>query len=77
MTTANGVSLDFMEKKGEISSRHFAFLVSEAKFDLIFSRVRERGLPFWADPACKQPGETPKPRKVLVIDGEMPAELLQ
>jgi catechol 2,3-dioxygenase-like lactoylglutathione lyase family enzyme len=57
VTTANGVSLDFMEKKGEIASRHFAFLVSEVEFDQIFSRIRERELPFWADPARKKAGE--------------------
>ena len=57
VTTANGVSLDFMEKKGDIPSRHFAFLVSETEFDQIFSRIQERSLRFWADPACKQTGE--------------------
>ena len=57
VTTANGVSLDFMEKKGDIPSRHFAFLVSETEFDQIFYRIQERSLRFWADPACKQTGE--------------------
>ena len=44
VTTTNGVSLDFMEGKDEIHSRHFAFLVSESEFDEIFGRIRERGL---------------------------------
>jgi catechol 2,3-dioxygenase-like lactoylglutathione lyase family enzyme len=51
VTTTNGVSLDFMEGKDEIHSRHFAFLVSESEFDEIFGRIRERGLSYWADPA--------------------------
>ncbi|MEX2452151.1 MAG: VOC family protein [Rhodospirillales bacterium] len=52
---AGEVSLDFLETDGEISSRHFAFLVSEAEFDEIFERLRARGLPYWADPFHKEP----------------------
>jgi catechol 2,3-dioxygenase-like lactoylglutathione lyase family enzyme len=55
--TTNGVSLDFMEGKDEIHSRHFAFLVSESEFDEIFGRIRERGLSYWADPARSKTGE--------------------
>ena len=51
VTTMNCVSLDFMDSKDEIQSRHFAFLVSESEFDEIFGRIRERGLSYWADPA--------------------------
>lgn len=50
-------SLDLIETDGEISSRHFAFLVSEEEFDEIFGRIRDRGLPYWADPFHQQPGE--------------------
>ena len=57
VTTTNGVSLDFMEGKDEIHSRHFAFLVSESEFDEIFGRIRERGLSYWADPARSKVGE--------------------
>jgi catechol 2,3-dioxygenase-like lactoylglutathione lyase family enzyme len=53
---ANGVSLDFMEE-GEVHSRHYAFLVTEEEFDQIFGRIRDRALPFWADPFERQPGE--------------------
>src|SRR5262249_58607777 len=35
----------------EISSQHYAFLVSEIEFDQISARIRERNLPYWADPA--------------------------
>jgi catechol 2,3-dioxygenase-like lactoylglutathione lyase family enzyme len=57
VTTMNGVSLDFMDGKDEIHSRHFAFLVSESEFDAIFGRIRERGLTYWADPARNKVGE--------------------
>ena len=41
---ANGVSLDFMDDDGRIAPQHYAFLISEAEFDAIFGRIRERGL---------------------------------
>jgi catechol 2,3-dioxygenase-like lactoylglutathione lyase family enzyme len=50
-------SLDFVGADAPVSSRHFAFLVSEIEFDQIFGRIRERGLAYWADPFRKQPGE--------------------
>lgn len=43
-------SLDFDEHAGDITPQHYAFLVSEAEFDAIFARIRERGLPYWSDP---------------------------
>jgi catechol 2,3-dioxygenase-like lactoylglutathione lyase family enzyme len=52
-----GTSLDFVDVGDEIASQHYAFLVSEAEFDEIFARIRERGLPYWADPAHRQPGQ--------------------
>jgi len=57
VTTSNGVNLDFMDKEGEILTRHFAFLVSEPEFDEIFGRIQEQGLAFWADPARTKEGE--------------------
>ncbi|MGH8511842.1 MAG: VOC family protein [Gammaproteobacteria bacterium] len=47
---SNGVSLDFHEIDGEISSQHYAFLISEDDFDRVFARIRGRGLQHWADP---------------------------
>lgn len=49
-------SLDLIQTDEKISSRHFAFLVSEAEFDEIFERVRARGLVYWADPFRQQAG---------------------
>lgn len=59
----NGVTLDFMEKEGDIVRQHYAFLVSEEEFDGIFVRIQERGLAYWADP-----GHT-KPSKINRNDG--------
>lgn len=55
--TANGVSLDFMDAQGPITPQHYAFLVSEEEFDAIFSRIRARKLPYWADPMASRPHE--------------------
>ncbi|CQR62199.1 VOC family protein [Streptomyces leeuwenhoekii] len=53
----NGVTLDFLDTEGEITPQHYAFLVSEDDFDVIFARVREAGLTYWADPYRHRPGE--------------------
>lgn len=50
---ANDVSLDFLEE-GEVHPQHYAFLVEEAEFDQIHTRIVDRGLTFWADPARGQ-----------------------
>jgi catechol 2,3-dioxygenase-like lactoylglutathione lyase family enzyme len=55
--TGNNVTLDFMDADGKIASQHYAFLISEAEFDEIFARIRERKLPYWADPAQRQRGK--------------------
>jgi hypothetical protein len=53
---ANGVSLDFMDVEGDIVEQHYAFLISEAEFDAVAQRLRERGLQTWADPGRRTPG---------------------
>jgi hypothetical protein len=53
---ANGVSLDYHEVDGEITSQHYAFLVSEEEFDAIFGRIVEQGIDHWADPAKHEAG---------------------
>lgn len=54
---SNGVSLDFYEYDEEISSQHYAFLVSEDEFDRIFARIQDRSLAFWAAPGKQRAGE--------------------
>ena len=57
VTTENGANLDYMNADGDITPQHFAFLISETEFDEIFGRIRDRDLPYWADPAQTQVGE--------------------
>jgi catechol 2,3-dioxygenase-like lactoylglutathione lyase family enzyme len=54
--TANGVSLDFDEAEGDVTPMHYAFLITDAEFDEIFGRIRERCVDYWADPGQRRPG---------------------
>jgi catechol 2,3-dioxygenase-like lactoylglutathione lyase family enzyme len=54
---SNDVTLDYLETGGEITSQHYAFLVSEAEFDEIFGRIKAQRLAYWADPAHQEPGQ--------------------
>ncbi|MGQ0502987.1 MAG: VOC family protein [Panacagrimonas sp.] len=53
----NGVSIDYYDQDGAISSQHYAFLTSEAEFDEIFGRIRAHGLTYWAAPGKQREGE--------------------
>ena len=53
----NKVSMDFMEKQGDIANQHYAFLISEEDFDAVLGRIRARDLDHWADPGRSKPGE--------------------
>ena len=55
--TDNGVSLDFAATDRDITTQHYAFLIGEEDFDVIFGRITQQGLPHWADPGQKRPGE--------------------
>ncbi|MFJ2767582.1 VOC family protein [Streptomyces sp. NPDC087300] len=58
VTIPNGVTLDYADGDGgPIVSQHYAFLVSEDDFDAIFGRIKERGLPHWADPHHHHPDQ--------------------
>jgi catechol 2,3-dioxygenase-like lactoylglutathione lyase family enzyme len=57
VATENGANLDYLDTEDEIASQHYAFLVSEAEFDDIFNRIKERKLAYWADPGQSQRGE--------------------
>ena len=56
VTVANGVSLDYMDA-ATVAPQHYAFLVTDDEFAATAARLRERGLPTWADPGHRQPGE--------------------
>ena len=53
---ANGVILDYMNS-AQVAPQHYAFLVSDDEFDAAFARIRDAGLPYFADPGFQQPGE--------------------
>ena len=53
----NAVSLDFMEKQGEVSRQHYAFLIGEDEFDAAKARIEGRKLTYWADPARSLAGK--------------------
>jgi hypothetical protein len=57
LTLGNDVSLDFADSDQPIHPQHYAFLVGEADFDAILGRIRDRGLPYWADPGRHRPDE--------------------
>ena len=54
VATENGANLDYLDTEDEIASQHYAFLVSEAEFDDIFNRIKQRKLAYWADPGQSQ-----------------------
>ena len=45
VVTENGANLDYMDTDGEITPQHYAFLISEAEFDEVFGRIRDRSFP--------------------------------
>src|ERR1051325_75642 len=56
--TSNKVTLDFATIPAEsIVVQHYAFLVSDEEFDAAFDRIKQGGIPYFADPHGKQPGE--------------------
>ena len=57
--TANGVSMDFADSFADykVAPQHYAFLVDDDTFDAVLSRIEDRGLDHWADPARSRPGE--------------------
>jgi hypothetical protein len=57
VTTENGANLDYMDVAGDIVPQHYAFRTGENEFDEILGRIRERELPYWADPGQTQPGK--------------------
>jgi catechol 2,3-dioxygenase-like lactoylglutathione lyase family enzyme len=52
---ANEILLDFLSTDGEVSSQHYAFLVTEPEFDEIYARIIQNDLRFWAGPGHHAP----------------------
>jgi catechol 2,3-dioxygenase-like lactoylglutathione lyase family enzyme len=53
----DGLTLDFCEVESAVQPQHYAFSVSESEFDAVLARIRQRGLPYWADPQQTRSGE--------------------
>jgi len=56
ITLANRVTLDYLQSEA-FESHHYAFEVTEDEFDVIFGRIQQRGITYFADPACQQAGQ--------------------
>ncbi|WP_224244071.1 VOC family protein [Hyalangium gracile] len=54
---ADAASIDYAEPPVDFHGQHVAFLVSDAEFDAILARIRERGIEHWADPRKSKPGQ--------------------
>jgi catechol 2,3-dioxygenase-like lactoylglutathione lyase family enzyme len=61
VTLANHVTLDY-DQHDDPESHHYAFLVSDEEFDAAFGRIQDRGVSFYADPACRQAGQVYRKR---------------
>lgn len=59
VTLEHGASLDFADvaENDDIRPQHYAFLVSEEEFDMIYGKITSGGLAHWADPGARRPGE--------------------
>ncbi len=55
--------------------QHYAFLVSEAEFDEIFQRIRERSLSYWADPYRQKESEINTGMAAEACIGTTPADI--
>ncbi len=56
VTLDNQVTLDY-DHAGEVIPHHYAFAVSGAEFEAAFGRIRDAGITYYADPACRQAGQ--------------------
>jgi catechol 2,3-dioxygenase-like lactoylglutathione lyase family enzyme len=56
VTLANQVTLDY-DHAEDFEPHHYAFLVSDEEFEAAFARIVDANITYYADPACRQPGE--------------------
>jgi len=58
VTLDGGVSLQFAEPGiDDIQMLHYAFLVDDASFDIIYQRILDGGIAHWADPQMRLPDQ--------------------
>jgi catechol 2,3-dioxygenase-like lactoylglutathione lyase family enzyme len=51
------LTFDFADEPEKVRSHHYAFHVSEAEFDAIFSRVKAKGIPYGSGPFSHTDGK--------------------
>lgn len=56
LKVSGDTTLDFIDTDRDFDRQHYAFLVTEAEFDDIFGRIRERDLTYWSDPFHQDAG---------------------
>jgi catechol 2,3-dioxygenase-like lactoylglutathione lyase family enzyme len=56
VTLANGVTLDY-DHYDQVNEHHYAFQLSDEEFEAASGRIRDRGITYYADPGCSQPGQ--------------------
>jgi len=52
----NRVTLDY-DHSDEVAEHHYAFALSDAEWEAAFGRIRDAGITYYADPACRRTGE--------------------
>jgi catechol 2,3-dioxygenase-like lactoylglutathione lyase family enzyme len=58
LKVSDDTTLDFRDSDSDEFDRlHYAFLVTEAEFDDIFARIKERNIDYWSDPMHKELGQ--------------------
>ena len=57
VTLSNRVTLDY-DQADDFQAHHYAFMVSEAEFDAAFGRIVDADVTYFADPACRQAGQS-------------------
>jgi catechol 2,3-dioxygenase-like lactoylglutathione lyase family enzyme len=56
VTLGNHVTFDY-DHVDRVDEHHYAFLLGEAEFGAAFGRIKDADIIYYADPACRQPGE--------------------
>lgn len=56
LALTNGVTLDFADAR-QVTAQHYAFLIDEQTFDAVAARLAEDGVPTFADPGHRTPGQ--------------------
>ena len=64
VTLDNHVTLDY-DHADEVIPHHYAFAVSGAEFEAAFGRIRDAGISYYADPACRRPGRSTPARTAI------------